>query len=378
MSAMEQASNENTVQGREMPNPELTEAAEIVLPCTEFDASLDFFRHKLGFKIETIYPADKPSTAVVFGFGVRLRLERGSEPSAVSLRLTSADPNFKEPVDVTAPNGARIIIVPKDKGYVLPPVDQSFVFEPFGETPDWGAGRAGMLYRDLIPNRQGGRYIASHIRIPTGGPVPDYVHFHKVRFQMIYCKEGWVRLAYEDQGDPFIMKAGDCVLQPPEIRHRVLEASDGLEVVEIGCPAEHPTMVDHAMTLPTGKFDPDRDFNGQLFVRHEVDKAVWHPWRFDGFAYRDLGIEAATHGLARVRVAKVDGAADPGGKTARHDGEFLFLFVLSGTGSLFVDGQGMFSLSHGDSTVIPAGVAFSVGSDADGLELLEVGLPAEA
>src|SRR6185312_10404915 len=24
-------------------------------------------------------------------------------------------------------------------------------------------------------------------------------------------------------GDPFVMHAGDCVLQPPEIRHRVLE-----------------------------------------------------------------------------------------------------------------------------------------------------------
>ena len=26
----------------------------------------------------------------------------------------------------------------------------------------------------------GGFAIASHILIPTGGPVPDYVHFHKV------------------------------------------------------------------------------------------------------------------------------------------------------------------------------------------------------
>ena len=35
------------------------------------------------------------------------------------------------------------------------------------------AGRAGMVYRDLIPDRLGGAFIASHITIPEGGPVPD-------------------------------------------------------------------------------------------------------------------------------------------------------------------------------------------------------------
>ena len=38
-----------------------------------------------------------------------------------------------------------------------------------------------MLYRDLIPDRLGGSAIvASHIRIPEGGPVGDSVHYHKV------------------------------------------------------------------------------------------------------------------------------------------------------------------------------------------------------
>ena len=84
-----------------------------------------------------------------------------------------------------------------------------------------------MRYRDLVPGRLGGRYIASHIEIPDGGTVPDYVHFHDVVFQMIFCAAGWVRVVYEDQGEPFVLHAGDCVLQPPLIRHRVLEASPG-------------------------------------------------------------------------------------------------------------------------------------------------------
>ena len=39
-----------------------------------------------------------------------------------------------------------------------------------------------------------------------------------------------------------MLRPGDMVIQPPEIRHRVLESSDGLEVVEIGCPADHITI----------------------------------------------------------------------------------------------------------------------------------------
>ena len=118
----------------------------------------------------------------------------------------------------------------------------------------WKVGRAGMRYRDLIPSRLGGRYIASHIHIPTGGEVPDYVHFHKVKFQTIFCYKGWVRVVYEGQGESFVMQAGDCVLQPPQIRHRVLESSNDLQVIEIGSPAIHQTIADLVLTLPTVSF----------------------------------------------------------------------------------------------------------------------------
>ena len=60
-----------------------------------------------------------------------------------------------------------------------------------------------MQHRNLIHGRLGGRLIASHIRIPNGGRVADYVHHHHVRIQMINCYKGWVRVVYEDQGEPF-------------------------------------------------------------------------------------------------------------------------------------------------------------------------------
>ena len=52
------------------------------------------------------------------------------------------------------------------------------------------------------------------------------------------------------------MHPGDCVLQPPQIRHRVLESSAGLEVLEISCPAEHETWADADLDLPTTEVRP--------------------------------------------------------------------------------------------------------------------------
>lgn len=144
---------------------------------------------------------------------------------------------------------------------------------PVGETPppllrgkgSWTTGRAGMEYRDLLPepNKE---VAVSHIRLNTGGPVPDYVHYHKIAFQLIYCLKGSLKVVYEDQGQPFWLEPGDFVVQPPQIRHRVLECTAGSEVVEVSMPAEHETWVDHEMELPTSRVRPERTFGGQLFV----------------------------------------------------------------------------------------------------------------
>ncbi|MBL8664591.1 MAG: cupin domain-containing protein [Candidatus Odyssella sp.] len=356
------------------------DAAELVLPAADFDATLKFFTERLGFRLDAIFPADDPATALVSGHGVRLRLERRGTGAGGTLRLLARDPAALArafgggAAAVTAPNGTRIEFAAEDPPYALPPERPSFVVAKMGGGAGWGVGRAGMLYRDLIPDRQNGRFIASHIRIPDGGPVPDYVHFHKIRFQMIYCYRGWVRLVYEDQGPPFVMQAGDCVLQPPEIRHRVLECSPGLEVIEIGCPAEHMTCVDHAMPLPNGTPNRARVFGGQQFVHHMAAKAEWKPWRLAGFAARDIGIGEATDGLAGVKVARVSGT--PAGEAVRHGGEFLFLFVLEGSVTLAADGHGSQRLDTGDAVTVPRGLAHRLSDCSADLELLEVSLPA--
>ena len=358
------------------------EAAEVVIPCSDIEQTVPFFTDRLGFKILSIFPADDPAIVVLAGHGVRLQLSRLADGDPGTLRLLCND--AIDETELTAPNGTRVTLVVADPPVAEPTVEHSLVVQKAGgqkaggqEASDesgWGVGRAGMLYRDLVPGRQGGSIIASHIRIPGGGPVPDYVHFHKIRFQMLYCYKGWVRLVYQDQGAPFLLGAGDCVLQPPEIRHRVLESSPGLEVIEVGCPAEHMTCVDHDLTLPTPTVETERRFGGQRFVRHQAATADWRPWRRPGFEARDIGIAAATNGLADVKVARLSGPPEPGMR--RHDAELLFMFVLQGTVTLRADGHDDQRLAAGDSFIVPPELPHDLTDCGDGLELLEVALPA--
>ncbi|PHX61017.1 MAG: cupin [Actinobacteria bacterium] len=354
------------------------QSALVVLECNELDGTLDFFADKLGFQLEVISPADDPSMAVLAGYGLRIRLQVVAGSCAPShLELMSPDPGelFNGELNLIAPNGTRINLIESNPEVNIPPLAQSLVVSTISGNAKWGFGRAGMEYRDLEPGRQGGRFIASHIRIPDGGPVPDYVHFHKVRFQLIFCYRGWVKVVYEDQGEPFVLQAGDCVLQPPEIRHRVLESSSGLEVIEISCPAEHDTLVERLITLPTAQVKPDRIFGGQLFVRHEAALATWLPWRYEGFEFRDLGIAEATFGLAGARVIRPTTATQT--PVVLVENEFFFTFVMDGSVTLVIPGQVDRVLEAGDSFVMPADQKHALTDIARDTQFLEVSLPGE-
>ncbi len=344
----------------------------LTLLVADFDAALAHMTKQLGLRIDRISPADDPREADVSGAGMQMVLRRDADGVVdVSTLTLEALKDAKE--GGALPPGALVEPVVTGRSMRLPDGFSSLQVSRLAESADFAAGRAGMGYRDLIPDRQGGRFIASHIRIDGGGEVPDYAHFHKIRFQMIYCYRGWVRVVYEDQGEPFILHAGDCVLQPPEIRHRVLESSPGLEVIEIGCPAEHDTYADHDITLPTGVVAPDRDFGGQRFVRHVAADAIWMPWSADGFECRHVGIAVATDGLAGVRVVRpteADAAVD-----RTHDAEFMMLFLLDGSMTVTVGGA-THHLGSGDSITLPGDTSYNLAVSAHS-ELLEITLPAD-
>ena len=346
-------------------------SAQVMIACHDIGAALAFYVERLGFRVDSIFPAESPTVAVLRGYGIRLRLDPQAT-SAVTLRLLCDEPDRIAEGPLVAPDGTIVELFDANPPLVLPPIQQSFVLQRAADDASWTVGRAGMRYRDLIPDRQGGRFVGSHIVIPDAGPVPDYVHFHNVRFQMIYCYRGWVRLVYEDQGEPFIMRAGDCVLQPPQIRHRVLESSAGLEVIELGCPALHETFADPELPLPNAVVNPSREFSGQRFVFHQAQGATWEPSP-GGFETRRFGLREATDGLAEASVLRTTDLDAPG-EMWSHNREFEFLFVLDGSVALR-HGDETSTLMIGDNVVVPAGMRYSLVDASADLQMLQVALP---
>lgn len=357
-----------------MTKPNQTRA-QVCLPTTDLSGDISFFTKTLGMRMETIYPADDPHTVVLSGHGLALQLERRSgEPGIVLVRSDTLAPG-----DHVTPGNTQVMISPLQDQVVQPRTQHEFVVRRLADQAPWVIGRAGMQYRDLIPTRLGGSIIASHIRIPDGGPVPDLVHFHRVGFQLIYCYRGWVDVVYEDQGGPIRLNAGDCFIQPPQIRHRVLEASDGIEVIEIGVPAEHITEIDHDMTLPTPHLRPDREWpdeqgRGQRFVHNIGADADWTDFRLPGFIARDTTINDATKSVAGVKVVR-RGVGTP--VWAKHNADIHFTFVMEGTMTLEGAGQDPHALSAGDAFVIPPDMPARYADPSDDLQLLEVTLAGE-
>ncbi|MEM7295020.1 MAG: cupin domain-containing protein [Pseudomonadota bacterium] len=345
--------------------------AEIVLGTRELRDDIPFFTKVLGMRIDEIFPADDPREALFVGHGLRLRIRKDAPGEPGLLRILADEPELVAggATELTAPNGTRVEIAPLAPPLVIPRVAHELVVRRLADGAPWVVGRAGMEYRDLIPSRLGGSIIASHIRIPDGGPVPDMVHYHSVGFQLIFCYRGWVDLVYEDQGQPFRLYAGSCVIQPPEIRHRVLYASNNLEVIEVGLPAEHITTIDHEMELPTKHHDPDRRWEGQRFVHHQTSQAEWISER-PGFVARDTTVSENTGGRADVRVLR-PGAGTP--EAAAHGDDIHFGFVMGGKAELQTDSTR--PISVGDAYAIPPGLTVRLANASEDFELLQVRLP---
>ncbi|MGH1493034.1 MAG: AraC family ligand binding domain-containing protein [Acidimicrobiales bacterium] len=338
----------------------------VTITCTELDDTIDRYRSQ-GFQLDALGPADDPTWAELSNGRSLILLQAGTGPALDrrGLHIPEATPELS--VEHESGDG-------------------------------WVTGRAGMRYRDLVPGRYGGAYIASHIHIPDGGPVADYVHHHDIAYQLIFCHRGWVRVVYQDQGPSFVMNPGDCVLQPPGIRHQVLEASDDLFVVEVSCPAEHRTNVDHELTLPTAAIDVERRFGGQRFVRHEGATMGWEQSGYAMFDEQRTAIADATDGLAAVRLLRSHGhlateplateplateplateplATEP--LPLDHEHDFLLLFVLRGSLGLQCPDGSTISLAEGSSVAVPpspsatTGAGYALAEIAPDTELLEV------
>lgn len=100
-------------------------------------------------------------------------------------------------------------------------------------------------YRDLgIKFGTDDDYVAHLIRA-NGNEEQDQIHawhIHECQFQMIYILKGWATFEYEGIGVRTLRK-GDCINQPPLIKHREIECSKDLEMLEIVAPADFKTTI---------------------------------------------------------------------------------------------------------------------------------------
>jgi quercetin dioxygenase-like cupin family protein len=322
----------------------------VQLSCSDgvvFNASLEQLL-KCGFRVVRISPADGPTVAEVVSadrsLALRLVVNGGIDSSTLLLK------DLEAPVRLACGTQcAQFAIARADASAVAPPRPHvSKVGGAFAE------GRAGMHYRNLIGCPPGqSSVIASLISVPDGA-VADYVHFHVVKAQIIFVLSGAVTLLYEGQGEAFVAKAGSVILQPPGIRHRVLQTVDNVRVLEVSSPAVHDTFGELDLVLPTERFRADHEWGGQRFVffNAETSDEPWRPWRASThLECRESGIAAATKNVIDVQTVRAtsDCAGDVVGCG---DVELFLLFVICG------------EVSFQDGTVLRADESITLRSDA--------------
>ena len=206
-------------------------------------------------------PRRHPAEALMTGHGLQLRLDRAYRggPSSSSPQAG----RWRQ-----AGTSARRLVSrwPHRELNIAPPAP-AFVHTRLAETP-FHPGRARACLprpaavatrrpvdRQPHPRRQGRSGRRS--RPPPSGPAAAH---------LLPLRRGGAGLP--GAGAPFAFRAGDLVLQPPGLRHRVLAASEGFEVVELAFLPGTP--LDRSRPgLPVSRGAPERVREGQRFL---------HPW----------------------------------------------------------------------------------------------------
>ena len=113
-------------------------------------------------------------------------------------------------------------------------------------------------------------------------------------------------------------------------------------------------------------------------VNHARDAHFDHGLRSYA-AYRDLGIAAATGGLAQAHVIRFKPPFRPEEVSTPHfhDVDFQMVYVLQGWYRTEFEGEGVHTFEAGSCWIQPPGIKHAVLGYSDDCELLEIVLPAE-
>src|ERR1700739_2920244 len=95
--------------------------------------------------------------------------------------------------------------------------------------------------------------------------------------------------------------------------------------------------------------------------------------------YRDLGVAAASNGLAQAHVIRLIGPCNPAevSKLHFHDVEFQMVYVLKGWVKTYMEGVGETTFQIGSAWTQPPRIKHLILDYSDDSELLEVILPAD-
>jgi mannose-6-phosphate isomerase-like protein (cupin superfamily) len=118
----------------------------------------------------------------------------------------------------------------------------------------------------------------------------------------------------------------------------------------------------------------------QRFSASLAKDAVYKTGLRSFMEYRDLGIDAATHGQFRAHVIRIkrDGGAHDLHTTGlhAHKCDFQMFYVLNGWIRFVYEGQGERTFQKGDCVLQPPGIVHNELECSDDLEVLEVYSPA--
>lgn len=156
---------------------------------------------------------------------------RKAAPAKKATAKTTAKPAAKKPAKAFKP--PKIVWKP-----------QTFVASHLKDAKFQTGLRSYAAYRDLLMEAATGGAVQAHVIRLVGKCDPKVVqipHYHGVQFQFLYMLKGWMIGEYEGQGR-IKMTAGSCWIQPPGIRHQVIDYSDGCEMIELVLPGKFDTV----------------------------------------------------------------------------------------------------------------------------------------
>lgn len=106
-------------------------------------------------------------------------------------------------------------------------------------------------------------------------------------------------------------------------------------------------------------------------------EAAWERGLRGHFAYRDLGVAAATRGKVLAQVIKAAEPCGEPGDTHRHALDFHMVYMLKGWARMRFEGVGEVRLEAGACWYQEPGIVHSVIEYSDDFEVLEITVPAD-